>query len=82
MESYQEAVDILRTSHQRGEVAQLLGQSQQDLILIVDGVWKKEKKHEGLWRYAKLSCAKSCLEAACRLTSEEGKELGASPLHS
>lgn len=35
---YQETVDKLRASHQHGEVAQLLGQGQQDLILIVDGV--------------------------------------------
>lgn len=44
MGSYQEAVDIFRTSDQHSEVAQLLRQSQQDLVLIVDGIWNQQNR--------------------------------------
>lgn len=42
--AYQETVDILRPTHQHGEVAQLLSQSKEHLILIIDGVWRSMRQ--------------------------------------
>lgn len=38
-QTHQQAVHVLGASDQRGEGAQLFRQGQQDLVLIVDGVW-------------------------------------------
>lgn len=38
-QTHQQAVDVLGASHQRGEGSQLFRQGQEDLILIVDGIW-------------------------------------------